>query len=585
MSSASVPPGLAPYQKAMTKVAAGVVAVVLLTLAARLVRINTADAAKLTALGQAQYHSRSVVPARRGTIFDARGRILAGSRQLYGVFADPSGVEVPADTSAQVAAILAMDAGELEDRIRNSGSPRFCWLKHRVTPAEAAAVREAQLPGIALVDESVRRYPLGESMGQVIGFVGADGVGLEGLELWCNDWLRGHDGHYWTLRDTRRRPIQASSRPEHRAEPARDGGHVVLTLDGVIQGFLEERLARQVEDFQAESGVGVVMDPKTGDVLAMACYPLFDPNAYRTSPPEVRRNRVVTDMVEPGSVFKPFIAAGALVDGVVSGEETIYCHDGLYVMGRRRLHDAHPQGRLTLKEIVVKSSNIGMSILGERLGNARLHRWVRAFGFGRPTGIDFPGEIGGAVAPLGQWTSYTTTSITFGQEIAVTPLQLICGLGAIINDGVLLRPRLVRARLAADGTVVEEFSGAEPVQRVLPVETARYFSRDVLVGVVNGTGSARNAAIPGYQVLGKTGTAQVACQDRRGYEPNAYLASFMGAAPARDPAVAVVVMIRKPNPLKGYYGGVVSGPVVGDVLAATLAYLQVPPDGDALASR
>jgi cell division protein FtsI (penicillin-binding protein 3) len=502
------------------------------------------------------------------------------------VFADPSQITERAETAARMAAILQLDAGEVEERIRSSGTPRFCWLKRRVAAAEAEAVRQASLAGIGLVPEHVRHYPLGSSMGQVIGFVGDEGKGLEGLELSCNDWLAGEDGYRWTLRDTRRRPIRASSDPDREEVKPRDGGHVILTIDSVIQGFVEERLARQVKEFQAESGVGVVMDPRNGDVLAMACYPPFDPNDFRCARPEDRRNRVVTDMVEPGSTFKPFVASGALVAGVVRPDETIYCHDGLYVIGGRRLHDAFPHGNLTFEQIVVKSSNIGMAILAGRMGNQAIYDTVRGFGFGRPTGIDFPGEAAGSVVPLRLWTSYSTTSVPMGHEIAVTPLQMVTAFSAIANDGVRLKPRLIRARLDDEGSVVDEFTGPEPVGRALPIETARYFTKQVLVAVVNGTGSASNAAIPGYQVLGKTGTAQVPYADRRGYEPNAYLASFVGAAPAEDPQVAVLVMIRKPNPVKGYYGGVVSAPVVGDVLASTLAYLQVPPtEGRAASAR
>ncbi len=575
----------ASFQKTAAKVAAAGIAALLVVLAGRLVEINTAEAARLNALGTGQYHSRSIIPARRGTIFDAQGRILAGSRDLPSVFADPSQVQDVAETAARVAAILQADAGQIEEQLRHRSAPQFCWISHCIAPVEAEAIRNAKLPGIGVVEEPARHYPMGQALGQVIGFTSSDGKGLEGLELAYDQWLSGQGGWYWTVRDTRRRPIRASDEPEHAREEARDGGHIVLTVDSVIQEFLEERLARQIQDFRAESGVAVVMEPQTGDVLAMACYPPFDPNAYSESPAELRRNRAVTDMVEPGSVFKPFIASAALVEQAVTLNEKIYCHDGLHVIGGRRLHDTHPRGELTLKGIVVESSNIGMGILGSRLGNEALHRWLRAFGFGQPTGIGFPGESPGGVAPLEDWTNYSTLSVTFGQEIALTPLQLVTAFCAIVNDGVLLKPRLVRARLASDGAVVEEFWGPDPVRRVLPVEVARYFTQDVLVSVVNGTGSAHNAAIPGYQVLGKTGTAQVAYANRRGYEPGAYLSSFMGAAPARDPRVAVLVMIQRPNPAKGYYGGVVSAPVVGDVLASTLAYLQVPPDEGAVAAR
>jgi len=564
------------YRHRTTKVVAIVVGLLLAALAGRLLHINTALSPKLTAMMKSQQQSRSVLKARRGTVFDVRGRVLAGSRELPSVFVDPARIEDVTETAATAAAILHLDPGEVEDRIRHSAAPRFCWLKRRVPLAEADALQRTTVPGIGLIDESVRHYPQETSAGQVLGFVGEDGQGLEGIELAHDAHLRGTDGHVWTVRNVRRQSIRASEDQDRRAADPIDGGHVVLTLDSVIQGFVEQQLADRVQEFQAESAVGVAMDPRTGDVLAMASYPPFAPAEYDRYTPAMRRNRVLTDMVEPGSTFKPFVASGALTQGVVSRTEKIFCHNGLYVIGRRRLHDASPHGDMTFAQIVAKSSNIGMAILGDRMGNEAMHDIVRRFGFGEPTGIDFPGESPGSVLPLSMWTSYSTSSVPMGQEIAVTPLQLIAAFCAILNDGVLLRPRVVRALLSPEGKVLQEFAGPDPVRRVLPTETARYFSQEVLVAVVN-DGSGRRAALPAYQVVGKTGTAQLPYEDRRGYEPDAYVASFVGAAPAEDPRVAVLVMIRKPNRSMGYYGGVVSAPVVREILAQTLAYLQVPP--------
>ncbi|MCP4248654.1 MAG: penicillin-binding protein 2 [bacterium] len=551
----------------------------ILLLGGRLVHIQAALSPRLTVMMDRQQAGVSLIPARRGNIFDARGRVLAGSRRAPAVFADPGTVKDLEQAAAHAAAILGLDAGEIEDRIRNSGTPRFCWIKRRISPQEAAAIRQAELPGFGVTDEAMRHYPLGPSLGQVLGFVGREGQGLEGLELGCDRWLRGTDGSVRTVRDARRRAIRERTGQQTaqagRVEPV-DGGHVVLTLDAVIQGFVEEFLPRQVHQFEAESGVAVVMDPRTADVLAMACYPTFDPNDRGAVVSSIWRNRVVTDMVEPGSTFKPFVASGALVAGVVSPGERIFCHDGLYVSGRRLLHDSSPHGVMTFEEIISRSSNIGMAIIGERLGNPAMHDIVRRYGFGTPTGIDMPGEAAGGVLPLSRWNTYSTTSVPMGHEIAVTPLQLITAFCAIANDGILLRPRAVRAYLRPDGTVDREFTGPEPVRRVLPEATARYLVNDVLVKVVEDGGGHR-AALPGYRVFGKTGTAQVPYEDRRGYEPGAYLGSFVGAAPLEDPQVVALVMIRKPNPRLGYYGGQISAPAVRDILDRTLAYLQVPP--------
>ena len=564
------------YQRRATIVIGVAVGLGLAALLGRLLQINTQLAPRLTAIRDGQQQSRYVLPARRGSIFDARGRVVAGSRRVYGVFADPSRIEQVSETAARVAPLLAMDAGEVEDAIRHSRAPQFCWLKRRLDDAEADAIRQARIPGIHLCNEWTREYPLGSSMAQVVGFVGADGIGLEGLELAHDELLHGLDGQAWSLRDARRRAIRAGETTQHQEKPARDGGHLILTIDSVIQSSVERHLLTQIEKHAAESGIGIVMDTTTGDVLAMASYPTFDPNTYGAYPKDNWRNRAVADQFEPGSTFKPFIASGALMAGRVSRGETFDCHDGLYVIGGRRLHDSHPHGAMSFEDVVAKSSNIGMAIIGQRMGNDSLHETVRRFGFGQQTRIDVPGEVCGLVLPVSQWTSYSTSSVTMGQELAVTPIQLITALAAIANDGVLLRPRVVRAVLSAEGDVVEEFKGPVPVRRVLPTEVARYFAREVLARVVN-DGGGKDAAVPGYQVFGKTGTAQVPRVGRRGYEPGAYLSSFMGAVPTEEPRVAALIMIKKPNPSTGYYGSIVSAPAVGRILADVLAYLEVPP--------
>jgi cell division protein FtsI/penicillin-binding protein 2 len=412
-------------------------------------------------------------------------------------------------------------------------------------------------------------------MAQTIGIVSRDGRGLEGVELRYDAHLRSRDGRRVSIYDarSRRRPIW--SRLDRGSRP-QDGGDVVLTLDAVVQSFLEDQIAETVTKFEAESGVGVVMSPITGDILAMGQYPTFDPNRYAASPPEARRNRVIGDALEPGSTFKPYVASGALANGFVSPGERIFCHLGQHYFGGRLIHDSSPRGELTFEEILSKSSNIGMAIIGQRMGNQTIHRTVRSFGFGSPTGVDLPGEASGLVAPLARWTSYSTTSVPFGQEIAVTAIQLATGLCAIVNGGTLLKPRVTKALLGPDGELLESFDGPQVIRRVMPPDVADYMAQKVLLGVVK-NGGGKTAALSDWQVLGKTGTAQIAYADRPGYEPEAYMSSFIGAAPAENPQVVVVVMIRKPNPKLGYYGSKVAAPAVGRILEKTLSYLGVPP--------
>jgi cell division protein FtsI/penicillin-binding protein 2 len=324
------------------------------------------------------------------------------------------------------------------------------------------------------------------------------------------------------------------------------------------------------------------MSPRTGEILAMACEPSFEPARYREFEASRRRNRTITDPVEPGSTFKPFIAAGALHLGYVSTTEMIDCRDGLHYFGDRRVHDTSPHGRLDLRGIIVHSSNIGMGMLGERMGNRSLRDTLVAFGFDRATQAGLPGESGGIVPALRRWTSYSTTSVPMGQEIAVTPLQLANAFCALVNGGYLLRPRLVRERIDGDGRTLDRHDRPAVIRRVLTEQVADYFAEAVLPGVVE---RGPNLLETGqYTMGGKTGTAQVPYVDRRGYEPNAYLSSFIGAAPVSDPQIVVLVMIRKPDPSQGYYGRVVAGPVVGDIVRSTLQYLGVPPDNDRVAS-
>ena len=548
------------------------VALVFLLLGGRLVHINTAMGTHLRTVVEKQRTGRIPIPARRGLIFDVRGRVVAGSEVVPSVFADPLLVKDLPASAARVAAALNMIPGEVEDIIRRSEAPRFCWLKRRVSRVEAEGIRALRLPGIGTLDESVRRFPLGSALAQVLGFVGTDGTGLAGIELQYDEHLRGRDGQIRSVRDVRRRAIW---RLEDGTVGVIDGGHLMLTIDGVIQRIVEEQLAERVAEFQAESGVALVMSPKTGDVLALACHPTFDPGNYTSFPQEVWRNRVVVDPVEPGSTFKPIIASGALAAGFVSPNQTIFCHNGVYTIPGRVLRDTKPHGNLKFEGIIVKSSNIGMAIIGQRTGNPALYEIVRQFGFGVPTGIDFPGEAGGIVRALREWNSFTTTSIPMGYEIGVTPLQLATAYCAIVNRGVLLKPRLVRSLLAADGTPRAVFEGPEPVRRVLPETVARYLTETVLPGVIHA--GWRKPAPSDYPMLGKTGTTKLTHPGRKGYAAGAYLSSFVGAAPVDDPQIVVLVMIRRPDTGKGYYGRTVSMPVVRRIIDLTLAYLEVPP--------
>ncbi len=542
-------------------------------LGARLAYIHTAMNDKLLTYRSAQQTSIYRLPARRGSIYDTSGRLLAASETRSSVYADPHLVIDLEDTCSRLSAVLGKPAEELASRIRKRRESRFVWLARKIAATDADAVAAMDLPGIRLRDEAVRFYPNGSALAHLLGFVNSECEGLEGLELRYNKVLSGQAGVYQTWCDTRRRPLwtqQADSMP------AVNGQDLILTIDLVIQSFLEEVLARAVDKFQAESAVGIVLSPQTGDILAMACNPTFDPNFRNDYPADHRRNRCITDPVEPGSCFKPIIMSAALAEGLASLDERIDCGSGVWYFGRRRIRDTHANGMLTFEEVLVHSSNIGMGHIGTRMGNRLLHEYLGHFGFGQRTGVDLPGESAGIVLPLRRWTSYSKTSIPIGQELAVTPLQLISAFAALSNGGVLIQPRVVRALVDPAGQRTAMPDHARSVRQVIPPPIAAAVAQRTLVRMVND--SPHDIKLARYQVLGKTGTAQVPYSNRRGYEPDAYLGSFLGAAPAHDPVVATLVMIRKPNRKLGYYGGKVAGPAVKEVIEKTLAYWDIPPD-------
>jgi len=559
-------------QRVVAGILMGLVLASLAALGGRIYYIQRTMGNELLAWARNRQIMTIPLPARRGSILDRRGRVLAGTVMRPSVAVDPAVLADPQDTARRLAPILGLDPRELAHTLAARRNRRFLWIKRRIDRVAADAVRSLGIYGVLIVEEPQRIYPMRTLAAHVVGFTDIDGRGLEGIEKRFDAELAGRPGHRRVMRDAAGRAVWEV--PDAYLPP-QDGHDVVLTIDAVIQEIAERHLRTAVQERRAECGVVVVMEPRTGEVLAMASYPTFDPNRRADYPASARRNRVLTDPVEPGSTFKPFVAAAALEEGVTHLGDPIFCHNGLYVTGSRRLHDHHPYGTLTFEQVVIKSSNIGMAILGERLGNRRMWEHIRRFGFGEPTGIELPGESAGLVLPLSKWTRYSTTSVPMGQELAITPIQLVTAFSALVNDGVLLRPRVVRAITDHDGRIIRDRSAPIVVRRAISARVAAIMAKNVLVRVVN-EGTGRRARLERYQVLGKTGTAQVPRRGRRGYEPDAYLSSFVGAVPARDPRIAVLVMIRKPK--GAYYGGTVAAPVVREIMAETLAYLKVPPD-------
>jgi cell division protein FtsI/penicillin-binding protein 2 len=551
----------------------GLVCLTLLALIGRLSFIHVEKAPQLQAYSEARQRCTVSIPGRRGMILDRRQRVLAGSYDRPTVFADPRYIENREETARQLAVILHKPAAEILEKLEKPTSPAFVILAKNIAPSDAKDVESLDIRGINTRKEPAREYPMGKLAAHVLGFVGRDGSGLDGVEMMFERYLKATKGKRVVYRDRRRR---ASFQEPNSYVAPQDGLHVVLTIDAEIQDKVEEQVSQAVEHFKAESGVGIVMDPKTGEVLAITSYPTFEPARANTYPADARRNRALTDPVEPGSCFKPYTMAAALADGLTTPNETIYCHDGLFKIGGRLLHDHHPYGNLTTTMGMVKSSNILMAILGLRLGNERMYEAFRNFGFGAQTGIDLPGEGEGLLMPLSKWNSYSTTSVPMGQELAITPIQLATAFCSLVNGGRLLKPRVVAAVTDAEGHIVEDYRDVHVRGQSIDPATAQTMV-EILSLVVN-EGTGRNCKLDKWQALGKTGTAQVPRKGARGYEPNAYLGSFIGSAPASNPDLVALVMIRKPDRRIGYYGSTVAAPAVKAILEHGLTYRNVPAD-------
>jgi len=508
---------------------------------------------------------------RRGVILDCRGRRLAASNNIQTVFADPLIIKEPKEVSNKLQPILGMGAHEICKLITESGNRHFVKLKVDADANQCSQAR--RIYGIGVQSQWQRHYPMGSLAAHVVGFTSADNRGLGGIELVYDEKLRGSAGQHIFFADAVRRSIRLK---EHKSV-LHDGAGVILTLDATIQQFARSELLHQYREFEAEGAVAIVAEPRTGAILAMVSLPDFGPNDIGSTDPNNFRNRVTTDQFEPGSIIKPIVAAIALDAGVVNTHEKIFCENGNYRgRGFGRIGEYHRgYGDLTVSEILIHSSNIGMAKIGQRLGKEKLHRGLQLFGFGRKTGISLPGDAPGLLWPVRKWTGYSVTRIPFGQEITVTPIQLVRAFCMLANGGHSVRPFVVRAIVDNDGNIIKLKRPPAPVGFVVSPRVARWIVTDAMVGVVN-EGTGKRAKLDKWQVFGKTGTANIALKNARGYSHDDYIASFVAGAPAEDPRIIVLVSIRKPNKSlgKGYTGGAVASPVAARIVEKTLNYLE-----------
>lgn len=538
-------------------------------LALRLVQLQWWQQVRFADRAEQQREYAEEIVARPGDIVDRQGRLVATTVTLRSLYVVPSRISKPWSIASTLASALDLQADQLFEKIGDRDR-HFIWIKRRLSTVEVEKVKQLNLPKGAwgFRDEYRREYPQGVAAAHVLGLRDIDGVGRGGIEEGMDHLLSGEKGRRKLARDSRGRVIEILDDIE---QPPQPGQSVQLSLDLVVQLFAERELDAVMSEWKPESCSAIVLDPKTGDIMGMATRPTFDPNHPDKASSDAWKNRAIADIYEPGSTFKPFVVSYGLDQGVLHKNDVFNCEHGEYRMGRRVLHDHHRYGMLNLTDVLVKSSNIGMAKVGERLTNERLFAAATLFGFGRKTGIELPGELPGILRPLRQWTSYSTGSIPMGHELATTPLQLISAHGALANGGLLVRPRIVLPHTSDSTAAVRQIS-----ETTVRADVAKWLVEVPMQEVVT-RGTGKRARIPGYQVFGKTGTAQC-ISPQGGYVHGKYISSFVCGAPVENPRLLVLVVVNQSSVGGETFGGKVAAPAAANILKQSLVYLRISPD-------
>jgi len=553
------------------------IATCLLTLfaaaAVRATYLQIFRAAELQARAEEQRHRRLELLPARGDILDRNGKELAKSIPGASVFADPSCLLGSATELRQLCRTLGLEPREVTAALQRGGA-RFAWLKRRVTPREEEAVAALGIPGVGIAREPQRTYPKKGLAGQTVGFVGVDGRGLGGLEYRFDALLTGSPRIVQAERDARGCLLLPAAPDSNEGR----GMSLVLTLDEAIQHIAEEELSRAVEASAARGGVAVVIDPASGEILALAQTPVFNPNAVSASRAEDRKIKAVVDVYEPGSTLKAVFLGVLLDQGLTETQDLVFCENGSWTVHGRTIHDHVPHGWLSVADVLKVSSNIGVAKLSEKIAPAALYEGLQRFGLGVATGVELGGESGGILPPTRAWSKLTPKTVAYGQGISTTALQLTSAIAAIANGGIRMHPRLVRAILDETGREVEHFA-PEVAGRALSADAAATLGRmmERVVRQEDGTGTL--ARVPGYSVAGKTGTAWKPDPDGTGYLRDKIVASFVGFVPSRAPRIALLVAVDEPSQ-GSRYGGMVAAPAFAEMARRILGYLEVPPQED-----
>jgi len=555
-------------------IAGAVLGIVFTVFSFRLVHLSVARHDEFAGLAAQKNSIRQTIHARRGLIVDRNGELLAENAPIRSVIADGSHIEDPRKLAEVAAPFLEMDVDDLTEKF--STERKYLVIRHGLPAGRAIDLQKTlakqRLRGIYYEHDFRRVHPNGSMLAHVLGFLDHTREGVQGIELSMQEFLKGEDGFRHIERDRTGRELVVY-RGQERAP--RDGMNVHLTIDMDLQAIVEEELDAAVAEIKPKTAIAILMDPKTGDILAMANRPAFHPDSIADADPDQMKNRAIIDMVEPGSIFKIVPIGGALNEEIVTTATRIHCEGGSFAFGGRILRDHHGYGLMTPHEIMVKSSNIGCAKLALKMGDNLFYEYVKRFGFGERTGIELPGEIAGMVNPPARWDKLTITRMPMGHAVAVTPLQMVMAMGAIANGGKLMAPHIVKAISDGDGNIIREFPPTV-VREVVNPETAALVNES-LAEVVSPRGTAILAKVDGFRVAGKTGTAQKV-DPAGGYTPDKYVVSFVGYMPAEDPAFVGIVMIDDASiPSNLNYGGLVAAPIFSRIADRAARYLDLQP--------
>jgi cell division protein FtsI (penicillin-binding protein 3) len=555
--------------RSRTLIFAAFVACAFLGILGRLGYLQVLKHDEYSRLAEAQRAKTVPLRPKRGPIVDRTGLVLAESSVAESLFGLPGRMSDTARVASALAPILGEPTADIARRL--DPDKRFVWVKRKLPPRTAQAVQDLHEPTLGFIQESLRLYPNRELAAHVVGFEGLDGKGLSGIEQAWDVHLAGAQGKALVERDALGRHVTGAPIVLKASVP---GQGVALTIDATLQYIAEKEVDAAWRRTRAKGAMAVMMDPRTGEILAIAIRPTFNPNAFVAATDEERRNRAITDPFEPGSTFKVIMAAGALEEGVVRPTDRFYGENGKIKIASAVIGDWKPFGWLTFSEVLQNSSNVGSIKAGLQLGQERYYKYITGFGFGQPVGLGLPGESRGQLRPPPQWSALSLATMSIGQEISVTAVQMVAAFAAIANGGRLMQPQIVRALLDAHGREVRAFE-PKAVRQVISPETARELTTILTAAVREGTG--HNAAIPGYDVAGKTGTAQKMDPSTRRYSHAPGILSFVGFAPADDPRIAMIVLLDEPKNEK--WGSEAAAPIFSAIGREALRHLNVPPRG------